>query len=311
MIIIILVLLLAILSVGVWVLLLDAGTRRVKDQMTIALGPEIAAPPPIIVPQVRKDRSGWPYTLARVLFGYVPESHRYVPLWLTLVVALVIGVAVVLIEKMLVPLWIALPGGVASAGFAIRAVLSWERSRYAEQLLRQLPDTIQITTSAVKAGWPVGEAFRAVSREMLDPTREQFAIVVNEMDVGQRVSDALHGVYERSGVSEYAMLSVTLAVQASSGGRLAETLETLGDAIRERIALAGRAKALAGESRIASRVMTSLPFLVGGILYLLNPSFMDMMFEDSRGRAMLAIAVTMLVSGALWMRRMIKKGTTV
>lgn len=307
----IILLLVAILGGGVWVLRLDARNRRVNQQVATAIGSADAPVASPVLTYVRKDRSGWHYRLARLLLKYDPGAHRYLPMWLTILIGVVAGLAAGFVSQLLVPMWVAGPEAVFVGGFVVRNLLGWQQARYGDRLLRQMPDTIEIITSAVKAGWPVNEAFRAVSREMPTPTREQFAVVVSEMDLGQRVQDALHGIYERSRVSEYAMLSVTLAVQASSGGRLAETLQTLGDAIRERVALAGRAKALASESHLASKVMSSLPFIVAGMLYALNPSFMDMMFTDHRGRSLLAVAIIMLTIGIVSMRRMIKKGTTV
>ena len=52
------------------------------------------------------------------------------------------------------------------------------------------------------------------------------------------------------------MFAVTLAVQMKSGGSLAETLQTLGDTVRQRVALAARAKALAGEVIFSSRALS-------------------------------------------------------
>ena len=57
--------------------------------------------------------------------------------------------------------------------------------RLANQLFRQLPDTIELVTSAVRSGLPVNEAFRTISREMPQPTAGQFAIVCSELSSGE------------------------------------------------------------------------------------------------------------------------------
>ena len=64
------------------------------------------------------------------------------------------------------------------------------------------------------------------------------------------------------------MFAVTLAVQLKSGGSLAETLQTLGDTVSQRVALAARAKALAGEVIFSSRALSLSPLIIGGLLYL-------------------------------------------
>ncbi|HEY4173391.1 MAG TPA: hypothetical protein VGM42_10210, partial [Rhodopila sp.] len=42
----------------------------------------------------------------------------------------------------------------------VRGAFAWELGRYQAQLIRQLPDTIQLVVSATQAGLPVTEAFR-------------------------------------------------------------------------------------------------------------------------------------------------------
>ena len=61
---------------------------------------------------------------------------------------------------------------------------------------------------------------------------------------------------------------MTLGVQMKSGGGLAETLQTLGDTVRQRVALAARAKALAAEVIFSSRALSFAPFIVGGLTLL-------------------------------------------
>src|SRR5436189_140356 len=97
--------------------------------------------------------------------------------------------------------------------------------RLANQLFRQLPDTIELVTSTVRAGLPVNEAFRTIAREMPQPTAGQFAIVCSELSLGRPPEEAIEAVYRRTLVAEYAMFAVTLAVQLKSGGSLAETLQ--------------------------------------------------------------------------------------
>jgi pilus assembly protein TadC len=126
----------------------------------------------------------------------------------------------------------------------VRGLFGWQQRRLANQLFRQLPDTIELVTSTVRSGLPVNEAFRTISHEMPQPTAGQFAFVCSELSLGRPPEEAVEDVYRRTQVAEYRMFAVTLAVQMKSGGSLTETLQTLGDTVRQRVALAARAKAL-------------------------------------------------------------------
>src|SRR5260370_41863321 len=105
------------------------------------------------------------------------------------------------------------------------------------------------------------------------------------------------------------MVAVALAVQMKSGGSLAETLQTLADTVRQRVALAARAKALAGEVIFSSRALSLAPFIVGGLLYWINPETVDLLFYDPTGRKLLAYVGASVLTGVLVIRWMIRRDT--
>src|SRR4029077_11522853 len=107
--------------------------------------------------------------------------------------------------------------------------------------------------------------------------------VCSEVNLGRPPEEAVEAVYRRTQVAEYAMFAVTLAVQLKSGGSLAETLQNLGDTVSQRVALAARAKALAGEVIFSSRALSAPPLLVGGIFYWISPESISLLFSDPTG----------------------------
>jgi tight adherence protein B len=191
----------------------------------------------------------------------------------------------------------------------VRGLFGWQQRRLANQLFRQLPDTVQLVTSTVRSGLPVNEAFRIIAREMPQPTAGQFAIVCNEMRLGRPPEEAIEDIYWRTQVAEYGIFAMTLAVQLKSGGSLAETLQTLGDTVSQRVALAARAKALAGEVIFSSRALAISPLVVGAILYWINPTSIDLLFTDPTGNKLLAYAVASVVMGHLVISWMIRRET--
>jgi len=191
----------------------------------------------------------------------------------------------------------------------VRGLFGWQRHRFVDKLFRQLPDAIQLVTSTVRSGLPVHEAFRTIAREMPQPTAGQFAIVCSELNMGRPPEEAVEAIYRRTQVAEYGIFAVTLAVQLKSGGSLAETLQTLGETVSQRVALAARAKALAGEVIFSSRALSCAPLIIGGILYMISPQSVDLLFHDSTGNTLLAYAVASVLVGHFVIRWMIRRET--
>jgi tight adherence protein B len=289
-------------------LVLDARQRLVDRQLAIALPtPALAHDLPSLRRQQSQERGR---SLHRVL-NYQPGAVYWRPEY-TFLAGAISAIAVFCLGTFL---GFSLPhgmiGGFVAALLVVRGLFGWQQGRFKNRLFRQLPDVVELVTSTVRAGLPVAEAFQIVAREMPEPTAGQFALVCNEAGLGAPPEEALENVYRRTRVAEYGMFAVTLAVQMKSGGALAETLQTLGDTVRQRVALAARAKALAGEVIFSARALSAAPPVVGGLLYLINPAMVDKLFYDPTGRMLLAYAVVSVLMGTLVIRWMVRRETTI
>jgi hypothetical protein len=113
------------------------------------------------------------------------------------------------------PLWIVCPVAMVAGCQTVRLLFGWQRRRYADRLLRQVPDAIELMISAVRSGLPVSEAFHIINKEMSEPTSTEFQVVVQELGLGRSADEAIRVISDRTGVAEYAILSVTQCVSES------------------------------------------------------------------------------------------------
>jgi tight adherence protein B len=285
---------------------LDARHRRVERQLAAALPMTHLAS----LPSIRRLETGARSRLLHRLTNYRPET-AYVLHPAYVLLAVVAAASAILYANSLLQFSTSYASIAAAIVpiVVVRGLFGWQQRRFANQLFRQLPDTIQLVTSTVRSGLPVNEAFRTIAREMPEPTAKQFAIVCSELNLGRSPEEAVEGIYRRTQVAEYAMFAVTLAVQLKSGGSLAETLQTLGETVSQRVALAARAKALAGEVIFSSRALSCAPVIVGALLYWIDPQTLDLLFHDSTGNKLLAYAVASVLMGHLVIRWMIRRET--
>jgi tight adherence protein B len=302
-IVIVLGLLICAAAVSLW---LDGRERRIGHQLEIALPASDSASLPSIRRSEIGSRSQFLYRLANYS-GEIPYILR--PAYVLL--AAILAAAAIFYANHLLE-FSTLYVSIAAAIVAItvmRGLFGWQQRRFANQLFRQLPDALQLVTSTVRSGLPVNEAFRTIARQMPQPTAGQFAIVCSEMGLGRPPEEAVEAIYRRTQVAEYGIFAVTLAVQLKSGGNLAETLQTLGETVSQRVALAARAKALAAEVIFSSRALSSAPLIIGGILYTISPQSVVPLFHDPTGNMMLAYAVVSVLAGHLVIRWMIRRET--
>ncbi len=303
--------LVGVLALGPLVLWLDARKRQLEDRVATAVGQYHDIETNRSMPRsIRVMKSGSKvvddlgYRLLRMPID-LPLAN-VVPPWLVFVVAIVAGMAITLLARIFVPLPVATAIGVG-VGYALaRTIFGGELRSYQDKLTRQLPDSIELVVSATRAGLPVAEAFRAIGREMPDPTREEFRRVGNEMTLGLAADEALMNVHRRTRVTEYAIFAVTVAVQSRSGGRIAEPIQNLAEIIRQRQTIDMRAEALSAEARLSARIMSTLPFVGGALMSYMHPGYLTPLFTDPRGKQMFVIGVSTLLVGMFLMRRLVK-----
>ena len=207
-------------------------------------------------------------------------AANVIPLRVIWAAGVLVGVAIVPIARPYMSLPLAIGLALLAGILLVRTVFGWEQRRYRRLLLRQLPDAIELVVSATRAGLPIREAFRGIADEMPAPTSGEFARVVAEMSVGVAPSDALFALHRRTLVSEYAIFAVTIGLQMKSGGRLAETIQTLAETVRQRLGMAARARALASEAKTSATILTALPFVGGALLSAIHPGYLDPLFHD-------------------------------
>jgi tight adherence protein B len=303
LIIIVLVLVMCAAAETLW---LDRRQKRFDRQLAIAL----PSSHPASLPSIRRLEAGSRWLFLHRLANYrAGITYQWHPVYVLL--AAVVAAAAIFYANTVLgfsTLYVSVAAAIVGI-MVLRGLFGWQQRRLANQLFRQLPDTIQLVTSTVRSGLPVNEAFRTIAREMPQPTAGQFAIVCSEVTLGRPPEEAIEDVYRRTQVAEYGIFAMTLAVQLKSGGSLSETLQTLGDTVSQRVAMAARAKALAGEVIFSSRALSCAPLIVGGVLYWVNPQSVDLLFSDPTGNMLLAYAVASVIIGHLVISWMIKRET--
>ncbi|MGY2845157.1 tight adherence protein B [Bradyrhizobium sp. USDA 4509] len=302
--VIVLVLLLCATANTLW---LDSRQRRMDRQLEIALPTAEAA----TLVSIRRAAKASRWNLLDRLVNYRPEMVYAVRPVYVLLAGGFAAAGILFLNELFK--FSGLKAGTAAAIVAImvvRGLFGWQQRRVANQLFQQLPDAIQLVTSTVRSGLPVHEAFRTIAREMPQPTSGQFAIVCSELNLGRSPEEAVEDIYRRTQVPEYAMFAVTLAVQLKTGGSLAETLQTLAETVSQRVALAARARALAGEVIFSSRALTMAPVIVGALLYWINPHLVDLLLFDPEGNVLLAYAACSVLMGHFVIRWMVRRETS-
>jgi tight adherence protein B len=154
--------------------------------------------------------------------------------------------------------------------------------RRVNKFTSNFPDAIELMVRGLRSGLPITETLGIVASEIPGPVGLEFRLVADKMKIGRTMEAALQDTADRLGTPEFQFFVITLAIQRETGGNLAETLSNLADVLRKRAQMKLKIKAMSSESKASAYIVGSLPFVVFGLVYMVNPGYMAGFFSDQR-----------------------------
>ena len=195
-------------------------------------------------------------------------------------------------------------GGSLLIGIGIpNIVVGWKAKRRGRQFNLLFPEAVDLIVRALRAGLPVQEAIGNVARDIKEPVGGVFQRAQQEMQLGVPIEAAMWRVSRTVQTDEFNFLIVALSIQRDTGGNLAETLANLSALLRARQQLRLKIRAFTSEARATMMIMAGLPFLVGGILFLISPKYIGPLFTTPTGQMVAAAAACSMGLGIFIMNK--------
>ncbi|MEO0815896.1 MAG: type II secretion system F family protein [Pseudomonadota bacterium] len=202
------------------------------------------------------------------------------------------------------------PVVIFAAGFAgflglPRFLLGFLAGMRNKKLTNQFADAIDIIVRGVKSGLPLNECLQIIARESPDPLSTEFQQLSDNIRMGNTVEQALGKFYQSVPLPEVNFFVIVLNIQSKSGGNLSEALGNLSSIIRSRKMMREKIKAMSSEAKASAMIIGSLPFAVGGMVYMTTPEYVMKLFTTSLGHTFLAGGAFWMFCGIMVMRNMI------
>ena len=171
------------------------------------------------------------------------------------------------------------------------------------RFVEQLPDVLMLVAGALRAGASLALALRQMASEVAAPAGQEFDLMLREQRLGASLDQALTGLERRMGGDELMLFTAAVRIAGESGGNLAETLARLADAIRKRLEIENKIKALTSQGRLQGWVMALLPVAVGAALFAIEPEAMEPLFVTWQGWLVMVIVLALELLGLAMIRR--------
>jgi tight adherence protein B len=179
------------------------------------------------------------------------------------------------------------------------------KQKRTEKFKKQLPEALDLMSRALKAGHAFTNGLKLAADEFNDPLGPEFAEVLDEINFGVSVSNALRNLAKRVECPEIKYFVVGVILQRETGGNLAELMGILAFLIREKFKFQGKVRTLSAEGRLSAFILIALPFGIAGWMWFSNPKYLDPLLTDPIGKIMIIGAAIMMVFGIIVMKKIV------
>jgi tight adherence protein B len=164
---------------------------------------------------------------------------------------------------------------------------------------------LTMLANALKSGFGLMQSMDLVAKELEHPIATDLRRMLQDINVGSSTEVALQGMADRSGSADLDIVVTAMLIQQSTGGNLAEILDTVSHTMRERIRIRGEIKTLTTQQIMTGFIIGLLPVFIALGITVLNPEYINLLFTRTAGQIMIAGGVMMELIGLFIIKKIL------
>ena len=200
------------------------------------------------------------------------------------------------------------PGAVI--GLVIAGVVRTVRRRRAHAVTpimieERFADAVGALAAAVRSGASLTQAIRYASTEAVPPVREDLALVVERLDTGIALDQALRSWSSARPGANVELVVGALELHRRSGGDLPAVLDQVVGTIRDRVSITREVRSLTAQARMSAWILGLLPVGFFGFLWLTSRRDIEGAMSTPVGIACVVVGLLLELGAFAWIRKLL------
>jgi tight adherence protein B len=189
--------------------------------------------------------------------------------------------------------------------FAVREWVVRRLARRRKQFSEQLPDTLQVVSSALRSGHSFAGALAVVVEASSEPMKSEMQRVVADEQLGVPLERAIAVVVRRMQNRDLEQVGLVAQLQRDAGGNAAEVVDRVSETIRERFELRRLVSTLTVQGRMSRWIVSGLPVALVALLSIINPHYLHPLVATLGGKILLGVAAGLVVAGSFVIKKIV------
>jgi tight adherence protein B len=245
-------------------------------------------------------------TLAELfIFELTPRHLTYLMVAASAISGLLFAMFAVQSEAGIIGTMLLFLVGVAVGYFAPRGVIYVLQRRRRRRLNEQLVDGLVTLANGMRAGLNLVQSMKLIVENADPPIQQEFGLMIREYEHGTSVDEMLRRASARIKLHHYKLLFAAMETARVRGGNLPETLDRLGESLREINRLEEKVRSMTAQNRMSARMMVLAPFLILLMYWAIDEDFIGDLLNDQWGLLVLGIATGLSAIAYVWIHKIV------
>ncbi|PIU20202.1 MAG: hypothetical protein COT18_03455, partial [Elusimicrobia bacterium CG08_land_8_20_14_0_20_59_10] len=146
--------------------------------------------------------------------------------------------------------------------------LNFMKVQRGKKIDTQLMDGLILLSNALRSGLDVVQGFEMVSKDLLPPISDEFALVIKNYQLGMTFEKSLGVMEDRVASKMLSYMIRAIVLQRQMGGNLTKVFERIVVDIREESKLEEKTKAMTAQQKIQSIVVGIMPWIMVSVMFM-------------------------------------------
>ena len=176
-------------------------------------------------------------------------------------------------------------------------VLNYMKVQRGKKIDGQLMDALILLSNCLRSGLDVVQGFEMVSKDLVPPISDEFALVIKNYQLGMTFEKALGVMEDRVESRMLSYMIRAIVLQRQMGGNLTRVFERIVIDIREESKLEEKTKAMTAQQKIQSIVVGIMPFIMVSVMFLFQPDTMIKFYGKPLGLTTMIVCIIWIAIG--------------
>lgn len=184
--------------------------------------------------------------------------------------------------------------------------LFFNYKRKTRNIENDLLRAVIIMNNAFKAGKSTLQALEIAGNELSYPLNDEFKKMYLDMKFGMSIDNVFDRFAKRLDLDEAIYLSSSLTILNKTGGNIIEVFSSIERTLYDRKKLDEEVKNISSGPKMVVKILCLVPVIFVLLIYILNPTYFNPLFESVLGYIIISIIVIMFIIYILLLKRILR-----